>query len=277
MPPKLILQSGTTPRSRDRCETDVRGRPATHREEQLLRRYRKGDLAAREELVHRFLPLTKRLAARYCYTSESREDLEQVACLGLVKAIDRYDPNLGSFTAYAVPNIIGELKRHFRDKGWGMRVPRSLQDRVRHVNRAMEVLGTELGRSPSPKDIAANTGLTIEDVVEALEASSAYSPLPLDAPYPGDENADRTLGENLGAEDPGYNLVELDDALTPAFRALPVREQTILRLRFVDDLRQAEIAERVGISQMHVSRLLRRALDRLGAAAESDSRRSDVR
>jgi RNA polymerase sigma-B factor len=275
MPPPLMLQSITTSRSRARCGIDARaGRPATQSEEQLLRRYRNGDLAAREELVHRFLPLTNRLAARYRHTSESREDLEQVACLGLIKAIDRYDSNLGPFAAYAVPNIIGELKRHFRDKGWGMRVPRSLQERVRHVNQAIEVLANQLGRSPSPKDIAAHTGLTTEDVGEALEASSAYSPSALDAPCPGDDNVDhRASGENLGSEDPGYGLVELDDALTPAFRALPIREQTILKLRFAEDLRQTEIAERVGISQMHVSRLLRRALDRLQVAADTDCRR----
>ena len=242
--------------------------PGTGHEERLLRRYQRGDVAAREELVHLFLPLTKRLAGRYRHTGESLDDLEQVASLGLIKAIDRYDPALGSFVRYAVPNIIGELKRHFRDKGWGMRVPRSMQERFLQVNRALGELSGELGRSPTPKDVAEHTGLTLEEVLEALEATAAYAPAPLDAPYPGDQDGDRTLGDSLGAVDPGYGLVELGEALTPAFRALPAREQAILKLRFIDDLTQSEIAEQLCISQMHVSRLLRRSLDRLAAAAQ---------
>ncbi len=245
------------------------GSPALTRdpEEQLLGRYQSGDVRAREELVHRFLPLAKRLAGRYRHSGEAQDDLEQVASLGLIKAIDRYDPELGSFVRYAVPNIMGELKRHFRDKGWSMRVPRSMQERVLAVNEASDQLSGELGRSPAPKDIAERTGLGLDDVLEALEASTAYSSTSLDAPYTGDDDGERTLGDSLGAEDAGYKLVDLGEALTPAFRALPAREQAILRLRFVDDLTQSEIAERVGVSQMHVSRLLRRSLDRLAVAA----------
>ena len=237
-------------------------------EQELLVRYGHGDVRAREEVIHRFLPLTKRLAGRYRHTGESQDDLEQVACLGLIKAIDRYDPALGPFVRYAVPNIMGELKRHFRDKGWSMHVPRSVQERFLQVNDAVDQLSGRLGRSPTPKDIAEHTGLPIEEVLEALEASSAYSPMALDAPYAGDEDGARTLGDDLGAEDPRYGFVELGQALAPAFRALPKREQTILRLRFIEDLTQSEIAEQVGVSQMHVSRLLRRSLDRLNAAAE---------
>ena len=237
-------------------------------EEQLLRRYQSGDIRAREELVHRFLPLTKRLAARYRHTGESQDDLEQVASMGLIKAIDRYDPDLGPFVRYAVPNIMGELKRHFRDKGWGVRVPRSVQERFLQVNDALDQLASRLGRSPSPRDIAEHTGLALEEVLEALEAATAYSPVTLDAPHPGDGDTDRTLGDNLGAEDPSYGFVDLGQALAPAFRALPAREQTILKLRFIDDLTQSEIAERIGVSQMHVSRLLRRSLDRLSVAAD---------
>src|SRR5918997_929044 len=196
---------------------------STETEQELLRRYWQGDMRAREEVVHRFLPMAKRLAGRYRHTGESQDDLEQVACLGLIKAIDRYDPGLGPFVRYAVPNIMGELKRHFRDKGWSMHVPRSVQERFLQVNDAMDELSGRLGRSPSPKDVAAHTGLELEEVLEALD---------------------------------------------PAFRALPPREQTILKLRFIDDLTQSEIAEHVGVSQMHVSRLLRRSLDRLNAAAE---------
>jgi RNA polymerase sigma-B factor len=240
-------------------------------DEQLLRRYHGGDVRAREELVVRFMPLTRRLAGRYRHTGESQDDLEQVACMGLIKAVDRYDPDLGPFVRYAVPNIMGELKRHFRDKGWGMHVPRSVQERFLQVNDAMDQLSGRLGRSPSPKDIAELTGLTVEDVLEALEAATAYSPITLDAPHPGDGDTDRTLGDSLGAEDPSYEFVDLGQALAPAFRALPPREQLILKLRFIDDLTQSEIAERVEVSQMHVSRLLRRSLDRLNAAAEGQS------
>ncbi|MBA2439187.1 MAG: SigB/SigF/SigG family RNA polymerase sigma factor [Thermoleophilaceae bacterium] len=242
-------------------------RSGAESEQRLLSRYQGGDIQARDELVHRLLPLAKRLAARYRNTGESQDDLEQVACMGLIRAIDRYDPDLGPFVRYAVPNIMGELKRHFRDKGWGIHVPRSVQERFLQVNDAMDELSGQLGRSPTPRDMAKYTGLSVEEVVEALEAATAYSPITLDAPHPGDGDTDRTLGDNLGAEDPRYGFVDLGQALAPAFRALPPREQTILKLRFIDDLTQSEIAEQVGVSQMHVSRLLRRSLDRLGAAA----------
>ena len=244
------------------------GSRSAETDQELLTKYAEGDMRAREEVVHRFLPMAKRLAGRYRHTGESQDDLEQVACLGLIKAIDRYDPELGPFVRYAVPNIMGEMKRHCRDKGWSMHVPRSVQERFLQVNDAMDRLSGRLGRSPTPADISEHTGLSLEEVLEALEASSAYSPAALDAPHPGDEDGDRTLGDNLGAHDPRYGFVELGQALAPAFRALPPREQTILKLRFIDDLTQSEIADQVGVSQMHVSRLLRRSLDRLNAAAE---------
>jgi RNA polymerase sigma-B factor len=238
-------------------------------EQRLLRRYRDGDLRAREELARGFMPLACRLASRYRRTGEAQEDLEQVAYLGLLKAIDRYDPDLGPFARYAVPNILGELKRHFRDKGWGVHVPRSLQERVLKVGEATEQLYGRLGRSPSPSDIAKHTGYTVEEVLEALDAGSAYTPAALDAPYAGDEDGARTLGDSLGAEDARYELVELGHTVAPAFRALPEREREILRLRFMEDLTQAEVAKRMGISQMHVSRLLSRSLDRLSEAAHA--------
>lgn len=241
-------------------------------EAQLLRRYRDGDLSVRDRLVRSYMPLARRLASRYRHTAESQEDLEQVAYLGLIKAIDRYDPDLGPFVRYAVPNVLGELKRHFRDKGWGIHVPRSLQERFLKINEAVEQLSASLGRSPSPDDVAKHTGFTLEEVLEALDASSAYSPVTLDAPHPGDPDGERTLGDSLGGDDPGFEYVELGSAFAPAFRALPRREQTILHLRFMEDLTQSEIAERVGVSQMHVSRLLRRSLDRLSAAAEGPGR-----
>jgi RNA polymerase sigma-B factor len=251
---------------------DVRSAPTVigpRSERQLFCLWRDGDIGAREELVHRFLPLTRRLAGRYRHSGLSQDDLDQVASLGLLKAIDRYDSDAGPFVSYAVPNIVGELKRHFRDKGWAMRIPRSLQERFLEVNQAVEELSGQLGRSPTPTDIAGHMGLDVELVVEALEAASAYSPTPLDAPRHGDDDGARTLGDSLGAEDPHYGFVDIGQALAPTFRALPAREQQILKLRFIDDLTQSEIAEQIGISQMHVSRLLRRALDKLGASGDS--------
>ncbi len=224
----------------------------------LLRRYHDGDLSVRDGLVRTYMPLARRLAGRYRHTGESQDDLEQVAYLGLIKAIDRYDSDLGPFARYAVPNIMGELKRHFRDKGWGIHVPRSLQERCLKINQAVEELSGRLGRSPSALDLAKHTGFTLDEVSEA--------------PHPGDSDGDRTLGDSLGDNDPGFEYVELGSALAPAFKALPRREQTILHLRFIEDLTQSEIAERVGLSQMHVSRLLRRSLERLSAAAERQAR-----
>ena len=213
------------------------------------------------------MPLARRLAGRYRHTGEAQDDLEQVAYLGLLKAIDRYDAGRGPFVRYAVPNIMGELKRHFRDKGWGLHVPRSVQERVLMVNSATDALAGKLGRSPSPRDLAEQTGLTMEQVLEALDAASAYTPAALDAPQPGgDGEGERTLGDTLGGDDAHYELVELGEAIAPAFQALPEREQVILKLRFIDDLTQSEIAEKIGVSQMHVSRLLRRSLNQLSDA-----------
>jgi RNA polymerase sigma-B factor len=232
-------------------------------ERRLFERNREGDASARDELIARFLPLAHRLAARYRNSGEPLDDLQQVATLGLINSVDRYDPDAGPFVRYAVPNILGELKRHFRDKAWGMHVPRSLQERTLTVSRATDALFSELGRSPTPRDVARSTGLELEEVLEAMDVSSAYSPTPLDAPAGSGEDGERTVGDTIGGEDERLELVELGQSVAPAFRDLADREQLILRLRFVDDLTQAEIAERIGVSQMQVSRLLRRTLKRL--------------
>jgi RNA polymerase sigma-B factor len=224
--------------------------------------------AEREALIESNLPLARRLARRYRHSGESDDDLEQVAYLGLVKAAERYDPDRGPFASYAAPTILGELRRHFRDRGWGVHVTRSIQENVLAVNDAIERLYGELGRTPNPREVAASTGLAIEDVIEAMSASSAYTPAALDAPLSGAEPGDDgSLGDSLGTIDHGYELVELRQSIGPAFRDLPVRDQRIVHLRFVEDLTQSEIAARLGISQMHVSRLLRRALDQLHDAA----------
>ena len=215
------------------------------------------------------MPLARRIASRYGHTGESREDLDQVAFLALTKAVDRYDPDIGPFRAYAVPYILGELRRHFRDKGWGLHVPRSVQERVMKVNKAMERLLAELGRPPTPRELAERIDESVEDVLEALDAAGAYSPTSLDSPLPGaDDGEPRTVADGVGHEDEHFELVELGASVGPVFRALPEREQLIVKLRFVDDLKQHEIAERIGISQMHVSRLLRRSVERLTEATK---------
>ncbi|MEX1141430.1 MAG: SigB/SigF/SigG family RNA polymerase sigma factor [Thermoleophilaceae bacterium] len=238
-------------------------------EERLLRRYREGDLAARDELVEALRPFAQRLASRYRHTTESQEDLEQVAYIGLLKAIDRHDPDVGPFMRYAVPTILGELKRHFRDRGWGIHVSRALQERFLVVGNAVDELTVKIGRSPTPAELAEHTGLSVEEVLEALSAATAYAPTSLDGPRSHSDGGeqDGALVDTLGAEDERYELVELGASLAPALRALPERERLILHLRFAEDMTQSEIAERVGISQMHVSRLLRRSIERLSAAA----------
>ena len=234
----------------------------------LLRYHREGDLAAREELALRFIPLARQLAARYRHAGESLEDLVQVACLGLLKAIDRYDPDRGEgFSRYAVPTMLGELKRHFRDKGWSVHVPRATQELVLKVSEALGALPARLGRSPRPRDVAEEVGAPVEEVLEAMEAATAYEAASLDAPRPGPgDDGSWTYGDSLADEDPGFELVDIGETLRGTLDALPERERLILRLRFEADLTQAEIAERIGVSQMHVSRLLRRSLERLSAA-----------
>jgi RNA polymerase sigma-B factor len=251
--------------------TAPRKDPRESRDHELLVRYHHhGDLAAREQLVARFLPVARDLASRYRYTDEPFDDLTQVACVGLMKAVDRFEPSRGTrFMSYAVPTMLGELKRHFRDKGWALHVPRELQERVLGVNRAGEVLSTKLGRSATTAEIAGSLRLSPEAVLEAQEAGTAYDTASLESPLSLGEHDGGTLLDTLGHEEAGYDFVDLSEAISPAFRALPHREREILRLRFVEDLTQREIGERIGVSQMHVSRLLRRALDKVNAAADA--------
>jgi RNA polymerase sigma-B factor len=237
----------------------------------LVRYHRSGDLAAREELVLRFLPLARQLASRYRGSGESQDDLLQVACLGLLKAVDRFEPDRGhAFTKYAVPTMLGELKRHFRDKGWAVHVPRATQELVLKVSDALGALPAKLGRAPTPRDVAVAINAPVEAVLEAMEAATAYEATSLDAPRPSDDDdSGWTLGDSIAAEEEGYELVEIGETLRGSVEALPERERLILKLRFERDLTQAEIAEEVGVSQMHVSRLLRRSLDRLAAASSA--------
>ena len=229
----------------------------------LLRRYHEhGDLAAREQLIEQYLSLVRSLARRYSYRGEQLEDLVQIGCIGLIKAIDRFDLDRGvELTTYATPNIIGEIKRHFRDKGWAVRVPRGLQELNVQLSRLVEELTVQLGRSPTVAELAKAAGVTEEEVLEALESGRAYSSLSLSAGGGEDDELDPL--ESLGSEEHQYEVSEDRAVLAPGFRVLDDRERRILHLRFFDGLTQSQIAQQVGISQMHVSRLIRRALEKI--------------
>jgi RNA polymerase sigma-B factor len=237
----------------------------------LLTRYHTGgDPAAREQLVERFLPLARQLARRYQRGGEQLDDLVQVASLGLLKAIDRFDPaRETAFSSFAVPTILGELKRHFRDKGWSVRVPRDLQELAVRVDRVGDQMARELGRAPTPDEIAESIGASTEQVLEAREAAAAYRAVSLDRPRDEDEEGDGGIADSVGAEDPGYRLAEDAATVERLMRVLTEREREVLRLRFEEDLTQSEIGARVGVSQMHVSRLIRQAVARLREVAEA--------
>jgi RNA polymerase sigma-B factor len=232
----------------------------------LLRRYHvEGDLSAREELIERYMSLVRSLARRYSYRGEQLDDLVQIGAIGLIKAIDRFDVERGvELTTYATPNIIGEIKRHFRDKGWSVRVPRGLQELNVQLSRLIEEKTVELGRSPTIPELAKAAGAEEEEVLEALESGRAYSSVSLSTAAGGHED-DGELDplESLGAEEPQYEVSEDRAVLAPGFRVLDERERRILHLRFFKGLTQSQIAQQVGISQMHVSRLIRRALEKI--------------
>jgi RNA polymerase sigma-B factor len=230
----------------------------------LWRRLRdQRDPGAREELVRRYLPYAKNLALRYRGASESFDDLLQVANLGLVNAVDRFDPERGTpFAAFASPTILGELKRHFRDRVWTVRVPRGLHDRMAEVEKATSSLTVELQRSPSIGEIAAKLEIDPAEVLEVLEANHNRRPLSLDRPVGGEED-ESPASEWVGDDDEGFELVDDKLALEGVLPQLDDRERLILRLRFVEDMTQSQIADQIGHSQMHVSRILRRTLERI--------------
>jgi RNA polymerase sigma-B factor len=239
----------------------------------LFTSHRNGEPGAREAMVQRHLPLAQGLARRYSYGREPLDDLVQVARVGLVKAVDRFDHERGiAFTSYAVPTILGELKRHLRDNSRGIHVPQRVQERIFEVERAAEDLRRRLHRDPTAEEVAKATGAPLAEVLEATEAAAATDTISLEAARRpnGDANGE-TYADLLGSEDTRYDVVEYEAAIAPALRALPARERLILGLRFGHDLTQHEIAGRLGLSQMHVSRLLRRALTRLRAVAEAQS------
>jgi RNA polymerase sigma-B factor len=236
----------------------------------LVRYHESGDAGAREELVKRFLPLARQLARRYQRTNEPLDDLMQVASVGLVKAIDRFDPERGTaFSTFAVPTILGELKRYFRDAGWAAHVPRGMQERAMRLEQAVEALHRRLGRSPSTKEVAAELDQTEEEVLETLEAQSAYDAVSLEQQRSDDSQGGDTYADTLATEEESYELVEYEATIEPALKALSSRDRMILHLRFSEDMTQSEIAERIGVSQMHVSRLIRLALTRLREVAKA--------
>lgn len=217
----------------------------------------------RDELVTGHLPVARHIARRFCSRGEREEDLVQVATVGLINAVDRYNPDFGKgFLPFAVPTIMGEVRRHFRDAGWTLRVPRRLKELHLTLSKATAELSRTLGRSPRPSEIAEHLGLSKDEVIEGLEVAAAYRPASLDTPVRSSDDA-APLGELLGDDDPALAGVEAYAMLAPALRELPQRERRIVVLRFFHNMTQTQIAEAVGVSQMHVSRLLARTLAQL--------------
>ena len=237
----------------------------------LLKRYHEqGDLQAREQLIEQYMSLVRSLARRYSYRGEQLEDLVQIGAIGLIKAIDRFDIERGvELTTYATPNIIGEIKRHFRDKGWAVRVPRRLQELKLALTKAISDLAQREGRAPTVAELAAHLQMSEEEVLEGLESANAYSTVSLDAPDSGDDDAP-AVAESLGILDEALEGVEYRESLKPLLEQLPSREKRILLLRFFGNMTQSQIASELGISQMHVSRLLARTLAQLREGLTAD-------
>jgi RNA polymerase sigma-B factor len=250
-------------------------------ERELLARVRDHkDQPSREELITRYLPLVKSLARRFSSRGQAVEDLVQVGSIGLIKAIDRFDLERGvELSTYATPTILGEIKRYFRDKGWAVKVPRALQDLNVRLNRVIERLTVELNRSPTIAELATATGANEEEVVEALESGRAYSSVSIYSGGTNDEDESLELLDCLGMEEGAYEIFEQRRMLAPAMEHLDPRERLILHLRFFEGMTQTQVAARIGISQMHVSRLIRKSIETLRQQMQerSDSASEDVR
>ncbi len=252
-------------------ETGARSGFRADSDELFVRWQQHGDRHARDELVKRFLPLARKLARRYSGAREPFEDLLQVASLGLVKAVDRFDLDRGTaFSSFAVPTILGELKRYFRDLGWSVHVPRGAQEMALKVEEAQQQLTARSGRPPSVQDLAQYLELSIEDVVDALETAAAHHCVSLDTPRDDGEGESGTLADAFGQEDERLELVDATVSIAAAARHLPARERRVLLLRFVEDKTQTQIADQIGVSQMQVSRILRRALAQLRELTQAD-------
>ena len=251
------------PSTETRARTPDRAR-RQRQDHRLALRQQAGEPEARRELIERYMPLARSLALRYRRASEPLDDLIQVASIGLVKAVDRWDPERGlAFSSYAVPTILGELRRYFRDSTWDVRPARDVQELCLAVEEARDELWLELGRSPTVRDLAERVGRAPEEVMEALQASDGRSLRSLDAPVHEEEGGSASAGDLIGSADPEYERVEAGATLAQLTSILDDRAREILRLRFEEDMLQSEIAARVGCSQMHVSRILRSSLERL--------------
>jgi RNA polymerase sigma-B factor len=254
--------------------TAATGEQRARTDRMLFARRAAGDPRARNELIERFMPLARSLARRYELASEPLDDLVQVASLGLVKAVDRYEPARGcAFSSYAVPTIVGELKRHFRDRTWTVRPPRGLQELTLRIEQARSRLSQELDRPATVSELAAAIGSTPEDIMEAIQASTARGALSLQAPTGGSDE-DGELQDSLGATDDGYAHAETRVLLDGLLSGLTPRARIVLRLRFEHDLTQAEIGALLGVSQMQISRIIRQALGRLRHVADQQQRAS---
>jgi RNA polymerase sigma-B factor len=249
------------PRATDRARED----------RALFERYlQTKDPRMRAELVERFLPLARQLARRYQRAEEPFDDLVQVASLGLVKAIDRFDPSRDvAFSSYAVPTILGEIKRHFRDRTWSVRVPRDLQELALRVERTVAEMTRDLHRQPSVAELAARVETSEEQVLEALQAAGAYNATSFDAPRGAEAEPGETLADTVGGDEDGYDRAEERATIDQLMRSITPREREVLRLRFEEDLTQAEIGEIIGVSQMQVSRLIRQSVARLRLTAQT--------
>jgi RNA polymerase sigma-B factor len=235
----------------------------------LFARLQDGDDTAREALVHLHLPLVEHCARRFRNRGEPFEDLVQVGTIGLLKSIDRFDTERGvEFSTYATPTILGEIKRYFRDKGWAIRVPRRLQELRMQIGTTGAELTQSLGRSPTPRELAEAIGCSVEEVLEGLESSNAYSTLSLDA-GDGSEDGPMSMLDSIGVDDVNLEHVEVRESLKPLLDRLDPREKRILLLRFFKNMTQSQIAEEIGVSQMHVSRLLSRTLEQLRSDLEA--------
>jgi len=260
LPDRSSRNARTTPGERARRQ---------RRDQRLMERHQRGDDGAREQMIERYMPLARSLALRYRRATEPLDDLIQVASMGLVKAVDRWDASRGlAFSSYAVPTILGELRRYFRDSTWDVRPARDLQELCLAVEEARDELWIKLGHSPTVGDIAEHLEREPESIVEALQASEGRSLRSLDAPVHEEDGDSASAGDLLGADDPEFARVEAGVTLERLTGILDDRAREILRLRFAEDLLQSEIAERVGCSQMHVSRILRSSLERLFAYGE---------
>jgi RNA polymerase sigma-B factor len=249
---------------------DASCQPGTSDQEATLARFREyrhtHDRVLRNQLIEEHLSLARTLARRFANRNEPLDDLEQVAMLGVLKAVERFDPDHGTpFAAFAIPTVVGELRRHFRDRGWMVRVPRRVQDLHLRIGTVVSELSQLLGRSPSPTEIADAAGVRDEDVLEALEAGNRYRPTSLDVAASGSDGDAR-----MGRSD--IELVSVEDRATllHLLRHLPERERRVMYMRYFEDMTQAEIAEAIGVSQMHVSRLLTRSLDALNRERPDD-------